>query len=135
MYIIVIGCGRIGSQIAKDLSGMGADIAVIDRDRSRLNILGSGFNGQRIKGIEFDTDILAEAGIEKADLILCVTPDDNVNITVSMVAMRLFNVPRVIARVCSQDKKFVYDKLGIETINPTQLGVDLLISRIGAVNP
>jgi trk system potassium uptake protein TrkA len=64
-----------------------------------------------------------------------VTPDDNVNITVSLVAVRLFHVPRVIARVCSQDKKFVYEKLGIETINPTQLGVDLLKSRIGAGKP
>lgn len=133
MYTIIIGCGSIGSQIAKDLSARGTDVAVIDRDSSRLNVLGSGFNGQRIKGIEFDIDILAEAGIENADLILCVTPNDNVNITVSMVAIRLFNVPRVIARVCSQDKKYVYEKLGIETINPTQLGVDLLVSKIGAV--
>jgi trk system potassium uptake protein TrkA len=135
MHTIIIGCGRIGSQLARELSDSGMDVAVIDRDSARLNSLGSGFNGQRIKGIEFDTDILVQAGIEKADLILCVTPDDNVNITVSMVAMRLFNVPRVIARVCSQDKKYVYDKLNIETINPTQLGVDLLISRIGEAKP
>lgn len=133
MYIIIIGCGRIGSKLAVDLSENGADITVIDRDSSRLNALGSGFNGQIIKGIEFDTDILIRAGIEQADLILPVTPDDNINITVSLVAQRLFNVPRVIARVCSQDKIYVYEKLGIETINPIQLGVDMLISKIGEI--
>lgn len=133
MHIIVVGCGRIGSTIARELSDSGADVAVIDRDSTRLNALGSGFNGQVIKGIEFDSDNLIKAGIEKADLILSVTPDDNVNITVSMVSKRLFNVPRVIARVCSQDKKFIYEKLELETINPTQLGVDLLINRIGEI--
>lgn len=135
MHTIVIGCGRIGSEIARELSDSGMDVAIIDRDSSRLNTLGSGFNGQRIKGIEFDTDILVQAGIERAKLIMCVTPDDNVNITVSMVARQLFDVPRVIARICAQDKKHVYDKLGIETINPTRLGVDLLISKIGVVKP
>jgi trk system potassium uptake protein TrkA len=133
MHIIIIGCGRIGSQLARDLSESGADVAVVDRDGTRLNALGSGFNGQVIKGIEFDTDILKKAGIDKADLVLPVTPDDNVNITVSMVAKRLFNVPRVISRVCSPDKKYVYEKLELETINPTQLGVDLLIAKIGEI--
>ncbi len=131
MHIIVVGCGRIGSIAARELSDGGADVAVIDRDSARLAALGSGFNGLVIKGIEFDSDNLIKAGIEKADYLLAVTPDDNVNITVSMVSKRLFNVPRVIARVCSQDKKYIYEKLALETINPTQLGVELLLSRIG----
>jgi trk system potassium uptake protein TrkA len=133
MYIIIIGCGRLGSLLAEELSESGADVTIIDRDKTRLNALGSGFNGQIIKGIEFDTDILIKAGIKNADLLLAVTPDDNVNITVSMVAKRLFNVPRVIARVCSQDKIYVYEKLGIDLINPIQLGVEALIGKIGDI--
>lgn len=131
MYIIIVGCGRIGSALAKELSVAGEDVAVIDRDNARLKALGSGFNGQVIKGIEFDNHILIQAGIKQADFVIAVTPNDSINITVSMVAKRIFNVPRIIARICAPDKQYIYENLGIETINPTQLGVDLLFNRIG----
>ena len=134
MHIIIIGCGRIGSALAKELSVAGDDVAVIDRDTSRLKALGSGFNGQVIKGIEFDNNILTQAGIKKADFVLAVTPNDSINITVAMVAKRIFNVPRIIARICAPDKAYIYENLGIETINPTRLGVELLISRIGVTH-
>ncbi len=130
MYIIIIGCGRLGSTLAQELSDAGHDVTIIDRDSGRLSILGSGFNGIKVKGIEFDNDILIEAGIEHADFIMSVTSDDNINITVSLIAQKIFKVPRIIARICKPNKKFIYEKLGIETINPTRLGVDILVSRI-----
>lgn len=86
MYIIVIGCGRLGSKLAQELSNWGHDVCIIDREFSRLGTLGSGFNGKRIHGIEFDSDNLLEAGIHEADALLSVSPDDNVNITVSLIA-------------------------------------------------
>jgi trk system potassium uptake protein TrkA len=99
-----------------------------------LNRLGSGFNGQRIKGVEYDSDKLTEAGIKIANAVLAVTPDDNINIMVSLVAGKIFHVRKIIARVNDPEKESIYDKLGIETINPVQSGVEVLKSRLLAEN-
>ena len=95
MHIVIIGCGRLGSNLAKGLSDEGNDICIIDRNGDKLNALGSGFNGQRIKGIEFDSDKLIEAGVNQADVLLAVTSDDNINITVSLIAEKIFHVPNI----------------------------------------
>ena len=130
MYIMIIGCGRLGSTLAKELSDAGHDVSVIERDSKKLGSLGSGFNGLCIKGIEFDNDVLTEAGIEHADYVLSVTPYDSINITVSLIAMKIFKVPRIIARINEPNKKSTYASLGIETINPTELSAYILKSRI-----
>lgn len=130
MYIIIIGCGRFGSNLAKRLSDDGNNICIIDRNGDKLNALGSGFNGQRIKGIEFDSDNLQEAGIKNADALISVTSDDNINITVSMIADKIFHVPRIIARVNDPDKEYFYKKIGIETINPIEYEFEILKSKL-----
>lgn len=130
MYIVIIGCGRMGSTLARDLANEGHDIAIIDRDAERLNTLGSGFNGNRIKGVEYDADILHLAGIEYANVFLAMTPDDNINIAGAQIARDIFKVPRVIARISDPQKEFIYKKLNLETICPTQSGSYLVKSRI-----
>lgn len=135
MHVVIIGCGRLGSTLARELSDEGQDISIIDRDRERLNVLGSGFNGQRIKGIEFDNDHLIEAGIGKANVFLAMTPDDNINITGALIAKNIYRVPRIIARVCYPNRKYIYEKLDIETISPTRLCAQMLKSRILANKP
>lgn len=134
MYIIIIGCGRLGSTLAKELSNTSHDIAIIDRDSERLSSLGSGFNGMRIKGIEFDKDNLVDAGIQKAHAVLVLTPDDNINITVALIAKKIYNVPRIIARINDPGRKYIYDKLEIETINPTQISAKILEKKINLNN-
>ncbi len=136
MYVIVIGCGRLGSNLARELSDFGYDVCIIDRDMSRLATLGSGFNGKRIHGIEFDSDKLAEGGISQAEAILAVSADDNVNITVSLIADKIYHVPQIIARVNDPNREYIYRKLNIETINPSQFGVEILKNRLiaGPVN-
>ncbi|MEG0691803.1 MAG: TrkA family potassium uptake protein [Oscillospiraceae bacterium] len=134
MYLIIVGCGRMGSNLAYELSDLGHDICIIDRNKDRLSVLGSGFNGQIINGIEFDRDNLSAAGIESADALLAVTPDDNINITVSMIANKIYHLPRVIARVNDPKRKYIYEQLKIETINPVQLGAELLTNRLHAKN-
>jgi len=134
MYIIIIGCGRLGSTLARELSDNGHDVCILDRDNEKLNVLGSGFNGQKISGIEFDNDKLLEAGIHKADALLAVTNDDNINITVSLIAKDIHKVPQIIARVNSPEKSYIYDKLGIETINPVLSGIDVLKGKLLAEN-
>jgi len=134
MYIIIIGCGRFGSNLARRLSDEGNNICIIDRNSDKLNALGSGFNGQRIKGIEYDSDNLTEAGITKADAIISVTADDNVNITVSMIADKIFHVPKIIARVNDPEKSYFYHKLGIETINPIEYEFEIIKSKLPVKN-
>jgi trk system potassium uptake protein TrkA len=130
MNIIIIGCGRFGSTLANELSDAGYNVSVIDRDNERLNILGSGFNGVKIKGIEYDDEILKEAGIQAADAVLTVTPDENINITVSLIAKEIYKVPQIIARIVNPNRQYIYEELGIKTINPIQLGADILKARL-----
>ena len=130
MHIVIIGCGKLGSNLAKELSDEGNDICIIDRNGDKLNTLGSGFNGQRIKGIEFDSDKLIEAGVNQADALLAVTSDDNINITVSLIAERIFHVPNIIARVNDPQKNDIYNQLGINTINPIQYEIEMLKKKI-----
>lgn len=130
MYIIVIGCGRLGCKLAQELSNWGHDICIIDRESSRLSALGSGFNGRRIHGIEFDNDNLLEAGVQEAQAVLAVSPDDNVNITVALIADKIYHVPEIIARVNDPSREDIYKKLKICTINPVQISVELLKGRL-----
>ncbi len=130
MYIIIVGCGRLGSNLARGLSDGDNDVCIIDRSGDKLDILGSGFNGQRIKGIEFDSDNLAEAGIKQADALLAVTSDDNINITVSLIADKIFKVPKIIARVNDPDRNYIYNGLGISTINPIDYEIEILRNKL-----
>lgn len=130
MYIIIVGCGRLGRSLAKGLSDDGNDISIIDRDGDKLISLGSGFNGRRIKGVEFDSDILIEAGINQADALLAVSMDDNINITVSLIAGKFYKVPKIIARVNNPGKKVIYKQLGIDTINPIQYETEIIKNKL-----
>lgn len=134
MYIIVVGCGRLGSNLAKELSDFGHDVCIIDRDKEKLAVLGSGFNGQKINSIEFDSDKLIQSGIEQADTLLALTPDDNINIMVSLIANEIYHVPQVIARVNDPNRKFIYDKLMIDNISLVKLGEELLLNRLTVKN-
>ena len=134
MYIIVVGCGRLGSSLANELSDLGHNVCIIDRDKEKLAILGNGFNGQKINSIEFDSDNLIQGGIKQADTLLALTPDDNINIMVSLIANEIYHVPQVIARVNDPNRKHIYDKLNIENISLVKLGEELLLNRLTVRN-
>lgn len=123
MYVIVIGCGRMGSMLAMELSNEGHNVVIIDQEKDRLESLGSGFNGIRSLGVEFDTDVLIEAGIEEADVFYAMTSNDNINLVASQIASQIFGVKQVLARVNEPSKQFLYDQLGIHSICPTTLAV------------
>ena len=123
MYIIIIGCGKMGSKIAADLAETSHDICVIDRDEEKTNKLGSGFNGRILNGVEIDIDLLEEAGIEEADVLLALTQNDNINIVACEIAQNIYKVPTVIGRVFNDDRGHIYNSLGIRTINPIKLAV------------
>lgn len=130
MYIVIIGCGRLGSGLAIELSNDGHDVVIVDKYGENLERLGSGFNGIRIKGVEIDNDTLMEAGIDKADIFLAMTPADNINIMASQIAKDIFKVSTVIARIFDPSREFVYRKLGLQTISPTELGINIIKNKI-----
>lgn len=123
MYIIIVGCGKVGSRLANALSDDNHDVVVIDSDSDNFNHLGSGFNGVTISGVPLDEDILKSAGIEKTDALVAVTQDDNMNITVSQIAKEIYNVPRVITRVYDPDRELITQQLGLTVMCPVTLFV------------
>ena len=132
MNFIIVGCGRFGSTLASELSDEGHNISVIDRDNEKLGSLGSGFNGLVVKGIEYDNEVLKEAGISDADAVLAVTPDENINITVALIAKEIYKVPTIVARIVNPNRQHIYETLQIETVNPIQLGADVLKAKMAA---
>ena len=132
MKIIIVGCGRIGSKLARDLSLSGHQVTVIDSDPAAFDRLGPGFKGEKIIGVGFDRDVLAEAGIKHADGFAAVTPSDETNVTVARLARQMFRVPRVVARVYEPRKAKIYRRLGLQTISPIELGSDRLADLLSS---
>ncbi len=124
MYIIIVGCGKIGSYLAKLLDEKN-DVVVIDKDEKSFDKLVD-FNGKTIVGDALDIDVLKEAGIEKADAICVITGNDNANIVIGQVSKKMFNVSRVIIKVSDPNKEKICELLGIETINTTSLVANLI---------
>ena len=122
MKIIIVGCGRIGSKLAHDLSLGGHHVTVIDSNPAAFDRLGRGFKGETILGVGFDRNVLVQAGIEWADGFAAVTPSDETNVTVARLARQMFRVPRVVARVYEPGKAKIYRRLGLQTISPIELG-------------
>jgi len=130
MHIIIIGCGKVGSKFAQVLSEEGHDVVIVDNDKDSFRDLSPDFNGITITGVPIDQDVLKQAGIETADALAAVTPDDNVNIMSCQVAKEIFKVPRVIARIYNPARELVFHQFGLETICPTNLTVDVIRSMI-----
>jgi len=138
MKIIIVGCGRHGSGLARSLSRIGHGITVIDRASSAFKLLDPSFKGKTIAGEGFDLDILLEAGIERADALAAVTDSDETNAVIARVARQVFRVPKVIARLYDVRKAEIYNRLGLQTIDPTAWGINrvvdlLLYSPLGTV--
>ncbi len=124
MYVIIAGCQKVGSHLAVILSQQNHDVVVVDCNPEHFELLGSGFNGMTITGMPIDEDVLRSAGIEKADALAAVTGDDNTNVMISQVAVNLFHVPKVLARIYDPEREEVFRRMGIATVCPTTLAVD-----------
>ena len=130
MYIIIVGCGRVGSQLAKLLSGEGHNVVVIDRDASSFERLGGTFNGLTLVGNGFDLDLLKQAGADKADAFCSVTNGDNTNLISAQVARKIFKISKVIARVYDPQRAHIYEALGLDVISGTILFASMIRDKI-----
>jgi trk system potassium uptake protein len=124
MKIIVMGCGRIGSQISMILDKEGHEVTVIDHDANSEGRLAPTFKGRVIRGLGFDRNVLNEAGIETADAFVTASSSDNANIVAARIARNIFHVPRVIARLYDPRQAEIYQRLGLTTISSTTWGAE-----------
>ncbi|MEN8905003.1 MAG: TrkA family potassium uptake protein [Clostridiales bacterium] len=130
MHIIIIGCGKVGSRLAYILFQEGHEVVIIDSDRKSFSLLDPEFSGVTITGVPIDQDILKQAGIESADALISVTPDDNINIMACQVAKEFFQVKRVLARIYNPKRENVFHEFGLNTICPTNVTVEVMKSRL-----
>jgi trk system potassium uptake protein TrkA len=128
MHIIVIGCGKVGAKFSQVMFQEGHDIVVIDNDVNSFESLDSNFGGLTVLGVPIDEDVLKMAGIETADGLVAVTPDDNINMMACQVAKEIFKVPLVFARIQDPVREEVFFQFGVQTICPTNMAVEELRS-------
>jgi trk system potassium uptake protein TrkA len=124
MKVIIMGCGRIGSQVSELMSVQGHDVTVIDHDSNAVDRLGPNFKGRIVHGLGFDRNVLVEAGIEQADAFVTASSSDNANIVAARIARNIFRVPRVVARLYDPNRAEVYRRLGLTTISSTNWGAE-----------
>lgn len=130
VHIVIMGCGRVGSTLAKDFQALGHSVAVIDQDREAFRRLGADFNGLTVAGVGFDRDTLIEAGIEKADAFAAVSNGDNSNILAARVARETYGVQNVVARIYDPGRAEIYQRLGIPTVATVLWTTDQIMRRI-----
>ena len=137
MFILIVGCGRVGSSVARTMLRDGHEVSCLDEDpesHSRLEVgLEKGWEdlgGRFTVGTGLEVDALVAAGIEKADAFIASTDGDNTNIVISQIAQRRYNVPTVIARILDPLRAEWYQEQGLHTICPTRVAIEMLESAV-----
>jgi len=123
MKIVVMGCGRVGSELALQLTEGGHDVAVIDKNPAAFVKYPPGARATTIVGLGFDRDVLEKAGIKEADAFVAVSSGDNSNIVSARVALEHYHVPKVVARIYDPRRADIYERLNIPTVATTKWGV------------
>jgi trk system potassium uptake protein TrkA len=131
MFILIVGCGRVGSAVAQRALAAGREVSVMDSDplsHERLDkdqtTSWEDSGGQFTVGTALELDGLIQAGIDRADVFLAATSGDNTNLVIAQIAQRRFKVPRVVVRVADPGRAAWYGKQGLLTICPTQIAID-----------
>ena len=130
-YTIIIGCGRLGANLANTLSNEGENVLIMDKCKDSFRRLASNYGGLSVVGNGLEFHQLKEAQINRASAVIAVTNDDNTNIMAAQIAREMFNVKKVIARLYDPECEVVYQELGIDTICPAVLSakeIDKLLS-------
>lgn len=128
LKVVVLGCGRVGSTLAKQLTLEGHAVTVVDLTKDSFRRLGPKFRGQRVVGTGLDRDTLEKAGIVNANIFFAVTQGDNTNIMAAQIAKEVYSIPRVLARIYDPIRAQAYREMGIITLCTTTLAASVLHS-------
>ena len=130
VHIVIMGCGRVGSTLARSLEDRGHTTAVIDTNPDAFRRLGPGFSGITVTGMGFDRDVMIQAGIERADAFAAVSSGDNSNIISARVAREQFKIDNVVARIYDPGRAEVYERLGVPTVATVPWAADQVLRRV-----
>ncbi|MEO6834376.1 MAG: NAD-binding protein [Candidatus Tumulicola sp.] len=126
MRYLIVGCGRVGSALAKYLDADAHEVIVVDENASAFKRLGQKFKGHVVVGTGIDYDVLKRAGAATADGFIAVTNGDNRNIMAALIAQRMFKIKRIVARIYDPPRGQMYRELGVQTVCPTTVGAKLI---------
>ena len=131
MFVLIVGAGRVGSQVARSALAAGHEVSVLDEDPLSHERLDAGMEtswedagGLFTVGHAIEADALEEAGIERADIFIASTDGDNTNLTIAQIAKRGYGVDRVVARIMDPNRAAWYAEQGLETICPTKIAIE-----------
>jgi trk system potassium uptake protein TrkA len=127
---IVIGCGRVGSSIARQLLTEGWEVTAVDENEDALIRLGENWPGRFVMGHGMDVDVLRQAGIEDADAVVVSTNGDNTNLVIGQVAQKRFDIQCVVVRVLDPARAKFYNERGLRTVSPTSTAIDVLTEAV-----
>lgn len=130
MFVIIIGCGGVGSLVASRLTDEGHNIVVVDNDEASFENLSSEFSGFLVLGDAGEVEILKQAKIKEADAVFVTTRKDNLNLMIAQVAKNIFAVPYVVARLFDPKRGEIFTSSGIKTISPTSIAVEAFLKEI-----
>jgi trk system potassium uptake protein TrkA len=130
MHVVVVGCGRVGSDLAVALESEGHTVAVIDKNRNAFRRLPDRFTGRAVLGFGFDRDHLEQAGIREAEALAAVTSGDNSNILTARIARETYEIKHVVARIYDPRRAVIYQRLGIPTVATVSWTTDQVHRRL-----
>ena len=130
MRFLIMGCGRVGSGLARSLTDEGHDVTIMDVRQEAFQRLPTRFRGSAIIGDGLDSAALRRAGVENTDIFVSVTQGDNRNLMAAQVAKSIFSVPRVIARVYDDSRAEIFRELGLETLSAPKFVTGLMKEMI-----
>ncbi len=137
MFVLIVGCGRVGSSIAHSMLAEGHEVSVLDEDSEAIALLDRVENltweergGRFTEGTALEIDALLAAGIERADAFVASTDGDNTNLVIAQIAKRRFNIERVVVRVLDPARARWYAEQGLQTVCPTQTAIELLEAAV-----
>jgi trk system potassium uptake protein TrkA len=130
VHVIVVGCGRVGSELAVELDQGGHDVAIMDKNRAAFRKLPAGWGGRTVHGFGFDRDHLEAAGVHEAGALAAVTSGDNSNILAARIARETYEIPRVVARIYDPRRALIYQRLGIATVATVTWTTDQVMRRL-----
>jgi trk system potassium uptake protein TrkA len=132
---VVIGCGRVGSSVAKGLAADGWDVTVIDENEDALGRLGQEWRGGFVVGHGMDVTVLERAGIEAADAVVVATNGDNTNLVIGQVVQKRYDIGTVVVRVLDPARAKLYSDRGMSIVCPTQTAISGLLETVRAAAP
>jgi trk system potassium uptake protein TrkA len=127
---VVIGCGRVGSAVAKGLVADGWDVTVVDEREDAAVRLGERWGGEFVVGHGMDTSVLEGAGVTQADAAVVATNGDNTNIVIGQVLQKRYEIGTVIVRVLDPARAAFYAERGLRTVCPTQTAISVLLDAV-----